>query len=41
MASMDNESLWQKAWSRGILYGLVALGSVIGGEARYLVGVLL
>jgi len=38
---MDNESLWQKAWSRGILYGLVALGSVIGGEARYLVGVLL
>ena len=38
---MGNESLWQKAWSRGILYGLVALGSVIGGEARYLVGVLL
>jgi CrcB protein len=38
---MDNESLWQKVWSRCILYGLVALGSVIGGEARYLAGVLL
>jgi CrcB protein len=38
---MDNESFWHKAWSRAVLYGFVALGSVIGGEARYLIGVLL
>ncbi len=40
MASTNNESFWQKTWSRAILYGFVALGSVIGGCARYLAAVL-
>jgi fluoride exporter len=41
MTSRNNESFGQKVWSRAILYGVVALGSVIGGCARYLVSVLL
>jgi CrcB protein len=41
MTSTNSESFGQKVWSRAILYGCVALGSVIGGCARYLAAVLL
>lgn len=41
MISKHPETAWQQIRSGSILYGAVALGSVIGGEARYLVGVLL
>ena len=41
MASTNNESFWQKTWSGVVLYGCVALGSVIGGCARYLAAVFL
>jgi fluoride exporter len=41
VASTSSESFWQKTWSRGVLYVYVALGSVIGGCARYLAGVFL
>ena len=41
MATTSNTSFWQETWSRVVLYGFVALGSVIGGCARYLAGVFL
>jgi CrcB protein len=41
MASTSNASFWQEIRSRAILYGFVALGSVIGGGARYLVSIFL
>ena len=41
MTSKHRELVWQEIRSRSILYGVVALGSVIGGESRYLVGLLL
>jgi fluoride exporter len=41
MPSKDKETLWQHLWNGPAgLYACVALGSVIGGCARYLVSVL-
>jgi CrcB protein len=41
MASASKASFWQETWSHVVLYGYVALGSVLGGCARYLAGVFL
>jgi CrcB protein len=41
MTSANNESFGQRVRSRAVLYGLVALGGMIGSCARYLVAVLL
>lgn len=41
MASANNASFWQETWNRVVLYGYVALGSVMGGCARYLAAVFL
>src|SRR6266513_885244 len=41
MTSASKASGWREIWARVALYGVVALGSVLGGCARYLAGVFL
>ncbi len=41
MTSASKASRWREIWARVALYGVVALGSVLGGCARYLAGVFL